>query len=212
MKAKDKTRFCDARVRQKATVVQAKKGEASAQAGAPELTPAQLRGQRRSQKVAARILEAVALIRREIAANKGVYPGGEVSYAEIARRAVVHPGTYYTPAQKDKEAHLAAKALVDEFGTPNEEQTEKPKKKSLQDRLIDSQLAFDGLATSHDLTELHLQEAEAQRDKAFEERDEALAERDAAIKEKHALQAKVEDLLQRLAIAESKNVRPLRPK
>lgn len=199
----------------KASTKRSAEGSPAHEPAAAELTPAQLKGLRRSQKISRRVLDAVALIRREMSSNKGVYPanGGEVSLAEIARRADVHPGTYYTTAQKGKEAHLAAKALVDELVPPVESSPQtSSRRQTLQQRLIDYQLEVDGLSASQDLTELQLQDAEAERDKAREERDEALSDRNKAIAAKHSLQVQVESLLQRLAIAESKNVHPLRPK
>ena len=116
---------------------------------------------RRSGEVKDRVRAALATIETELAENHGNYPHnkGRISFAEIARRAKIHPTTFYTENQKDvfnwvKQWRLANKSSISD-DVPIE-------RLSLAKRVAAWGKLYAGLQQSHRDTELDLQQARAE--------------------------------------------------
>ncbi|MDQ0140970.1 hypothetical protein [Cupriavidus necator] len=155
------------------------------------------RGQQRSAEVERRVREAMQTIEAEIDANDGIYPHnkGALSSAELARRADVHPTTFFSPKQR---------ALGDEVkqwleGIKARKVVGRgPVRRELATRIADWSRLFEGLAQSHRDTELELQQTQAELAQTRED----LAK----------LQHENDHLKKLLSAAGNKKVVPLRPK
>ena len=119
-----------------------------------------VRGEHRSEDVRERVRGAMRAIEQEMDANNGIYPHnkGAVSSAEVARRADVHPTTFFSPKQRDLGVEvkhwleaLKSRKVVGRG----------PVRRDLIARVADWKREFDGLAQSHRETELDLQQAQA---------------------------------------------------
>lgn len=133
------------------------------------------RGEERSGAVDRRVRDMMKTIEQEMAANEGIYPhnGGALSAAELARRADVHPTTFFTKKQvalgedvkdwlkKTKESNIVGKG---------------PVRRNLSDRLDDWKSLYEGLAQSHRDTELELQQIAAELKEAHGEIDRVRGE------------------------------------
>jgi hypothetical protein len=118
-------------------------------------------GRRRSQGVRDRVRAAMRAIAFEMEQNLGIYPqnGGAVSAAEVARRAGVHPTTFFTAKQiglgKEVREWLTSIRKSKVVGRVSV-------RRELSMRVADWKRLYEGLAQSHRDTELELQQAEAE--------------------------------------------------
>jgi hypothetical protein len=132
---------------------------------------ARLRGEARTAGVEAKVREAMVTIRKEMAANNGIYPenGGAVSMNEVARRAKISETTLFAPKQKELGRHV--KAWVESL-----KKTEVVGRKNVQrsafERAEDWRHKYLALQDVHIATELDLQDAEVQ----LQDAQKALAE------------------------------------
>lgn len=64
---------------------------------------AKRRGDKRTEDVRARVRTTIAAIEKEMASNDGIYPyrNGAISSAEVARRAGIHPTSFFTEKLRD---------------------------------------------------------------------------------------------------------------
>ena len=135
------------------------------------------RGQQRSADTRSRVETAMAAIEGEMAANDGIYPHnkGAVSAAEVARRAGVHPTTFFSPKQRelgqDVRDWLESLKKCNTVGVG-------AVKTSLTERVADWRAKHDKLAQSHRDTELKLQQAEAELGLVLERLGAVTHERD----------------------------------
>lgn len=122
---------------------------------------ARIRGEARSAAVETRVLEAMALIQREINSNNGIYPknGGAVSMNEVARRANISETTLFSPKQKELGKNV--KSWVDSL-----KRTEIVGRKKVQrtnfERSEEWRKKYLALQDTHIATELNLQDVEVQ--------------------------------------------------
>jgi len=158
---------------------------------------AKKRGAKRTEDVCSRVRATMASIEKEMEANEGIYPhkNGALSSAEVARRAGIHPTSFFTDKLrdlggevKDWLANLKREKVV---GSVKAHRT-------LATRVGDWKKLYDGLLQSHRDTELELQEAEHQLSEAQKSIEE-LTRENARLK-------------QRAADVASEKVVPLRPK
>jgi hypothetical protein len=126
------------------------------------------RGKRRSDDVEKRVRAMMITIEQEIAGNDGIYPlnGGALSGAELARRAGVHPTTFYSKTQRKLGEDV--QTWVDTISAANVV-GRGPVRRNLSERLEDWKTLYNGLAQSHRDTELELQQTEAELAAAREE-------------------------------------------
>lgn len=122
-------------------------------------------GAKRSSEVEAKVREAMATIKKEMAANGGMYPqhGGKVSINEVARRAGISQTTLFSP--KQKELGRTVKAWVDSL-KKTETVTRTRVRRTFQQRAEDWRSLFLALKDQHILVELELQDAHVELDKA----------------------------------------------
>lgn len=132
---------------------------------------ARLRGEARTAGVEARVREAMVTIQKEMAANKGIYPGngGAVSMNEVARRAKISETTLFSPKQKELGKNV--KSWVESL-----KKTEIVGRKNVQrtvfERSEDWRNKYLALQDTHVATELDLQDAQVQ----LQDAQKALAE------------------------------------
>ncbi|WP_127996163.1 hypothetical protein [Piscinibacter defluvii] len=158
---------------------------------------AQKRGEKRTEDVRARVKATMAAIEQEMASNDGIYPhrNGALSAAEVARRADIHPTSFYT--DKLRTLGEEVRDWLDELKREKVVGSVKVKK-SLATRIEDWKKLYEGLLQSHRDTELELQETQHQ-----------LSDAQKSIKELEQQKARLEQLAGESA---SKKVVPLRPK
>jgi hypothetical protein len=118
-------------------------------------------GQRRSDGVAARVRAVLLVIENELLESGGVYTRnkGVLSGAEVARRADVHPTTFYSPKQRGLGAEVTV-WLNNLLGPPSAAPTSQ--RRTLPMRVAEWKRLYDGLEQSHRDTELELQQAQAE--------------------------------------------------
>lgn len=158
---------------------------------------AKKRGEKRTEDVRARVKATMAVIEKEMESNDGIYPhrNGALSAAEVARRAGIHPTSFFTDKLRDLGAEVK-----DWLAVLKREKVVGSVKvhKTLAARIEDWKKLYDGLLQSHRDTELELQETQHQLGEALKNIRE--------LKREHA------QLKQLAADAASKRVVPLRPK
>ncbi|KRB79045.1 hypothetical protein ASE07_04980 [Noviherbaspirillum sp. Root189] len=100
------------------------------------------------------------IIEQELANNEDKYPHnkGDLSLNELARRADVHPTTFFSSKQRD--FGLEVKKWLEEIKT-GKVIGRGAVRRELADRIANWKALYDGLAQSHRDTELELQQAEA---------------------------------------------------
>ena len=155
------------------------------------------KGAQRSDEIRVRVTAALRIVEVEIAGNEGIYPHnkGAVSLAEVARRADVHPTTFFGP--KQREFGEEVKAWLKTLKT-KETIGRGPVRRELTTRVADWARLYGNLQQSHRDSELDLQQCQAE-----------LA---AAEKEVIRLQlenTRLQDLLEAVG---SKKISPIRPK
>jgi len=140
------------------------------------------RGKQRSAETRDRVLTAISAIEQEMALNNGVYPknGGAISAAEVARRADVHPTTFFSPKQRELGREVRAWLTSLKTRRPTSAANAK---RSLVERLADWKDLYAGLAQSHRDTELQLQQLEAEMAKIREQLSTLQSERDALLQQ-----------------------------
>lgn len=158
---------------------------------------AQKRGEKRTEDVRTRVQATMAAIEQEMASNDGIYPhrNGALSAAEVARRADIHPTSFYT--DKLRTLGEEVRDWLDELKREKVVGSVKVKK-SLATRIEDWKKLYEGLLQSHRDTELELQETQHQ-----------LSEAQKRIKQLEQQKARPEQVAGEAA---SKKVVPLRPK
>ena len=158
---------------------------------------AQKRGEKRTEEVRSKVKATMTAIEDEMASNDGIYPhrNGALSAAEVARRAGIHPTSFFTDKLRDLGdevrnwlADLKREKVVGAVKV----------QKTLATRIEDWKKLYEGLLQSHRDTELELQEAQHQ-----------LSEAQKSVKELEQQNARLEQLA---GVAASKKVVPLRPK
>ena len=158
---------------------------------------AKKRGEKRTEEVQTKVKAIMAIIEEEMTSNDGIYPhrNGALSAAEVARRAGVHPTSFFT----DKLRELGDE-VRDWLGELKREKVVGAVKvhKTLAARIDDWRRLYDGLLQSHRDTELELQETQHQLREACE-----------SIKELEQKSARLEQLVNQAA---STKVVPLRPR
>jgi hypothetical protein len=140
------------------------------------------RGAERSSEVEAKVREAMATIKKEMATNGGIYPehGGKVSMNEVARRAGISETTLFSP--KQKELGRVVKDWVEALkktGTV----TRMRVRRTFQERAEDWRKLYLALKDQHILVELELQDTHVELDKARQELAEKTEQCDALLEQ-----------------------------
>lgn len=122
------------------------------------------RGAARTEKMFHQVEDAIRAIADEMAANDGVYPrnGGAVSMAELARRAGINEATFY---KKDNTALKERASLWLEALKKKEAVGRMRVRKSFQQRAESWKEKYDALQNRHIITELQLQQLQAEHEK-----------------------------------------------
>jgi len=122
---------------------------------------AKRRGEKRTEDVKARVRTTMTAIEKEMASNEGIYPhrNGALSSAEVARRAGIHPTSFFTEKLRDLGAEV--KTWLDNLKTEKVVGSVKVNR-TLAQRLSDWKRQYEGLLQSHRDTELELQETQHQ--------------------------------------------------
>lgn len=122
------------------------------------------RGAAKTAKVHQQVGDAIRTIAAEMQANSGIYPnkGGAVSMAEIARRAGINEATFY---KKDNTA-LKERASVWLDTLKKKETVGRMRvQKTFQQRAESWKEKYDALQNRHIITELQLQQLQAEHEK-----------------------------------------------
>jgi len=122
---------------------------------------AKKRGAKRTEDVRARVRTTMTAIEEEMASNEGIYPlrNGALSSAEVARRAGIHPTSFFT--EKLRDLGTEVKTWLDNLKTEKVVGSVKVNR-TLAQRLSDWKGQYEGLLQSHRDTELELQETQHQ--------------------------------------------------
>ena len=158
---------------------------------------AQKRGEKRTEDVRAKVKATMVAIEQEMASNDGIYPhrNGALSAAEVARRADIHPTSFYT--EKLRTLGEEVRDWLDELKREKVVGSVKVQK-TLATRIEDWKKLYEGLLQSHRDTELELQETQHR-----------LSEVQKSVKELEQQKVRLEQLV---GDAASKKVVPLRPR
>ncbi|MFO1305358.1 MAG: hypothetical protein U1F54_16650 [Burkholderiales bacterium] len=122
------------------------------------------RGADKTAKTLQRVEDAIRAIADEMQANGGIYPhnGGAVSIAEIARRAGINEATFY---KKDNVKLKERVALWLDTLKKKETVGRMRVRKTFQQRAESWKEKYDALKTRHIVTELQLQQLQANYEK-----------------------------------------------
>jgi len=122
------------------------------------------RGAARTEKMLHQVEDAIKAIADEMAANDGIYPrnGGAVSMAELARRAGINEATFY---KKDNTALKERASLWLENLKKKETVGRMRVRQSFQQRAESWKEKYDALQNRHIITELQLQQLQAEHEK-----------------------------------------------
>jgi AraC-like DNA-binding protein len=122
---------------------------------------ARMRGEARTAEVEAKVREAMVTIKKEMAANDGIYPenGGAVSMNEVARRAKISETTLFSPKQKELGKNV--KAWVESL-KKKEVVGRMRVRRTIFERSEDWRKKYLALQDAHIATELDLQDARVQ--------------------------------------------------
>src|ERR1700733_1475172 len=134
---------------------------------------AEKRGAAKTAKVHQQVDDAIRAIAGEMQANGGIYPhnGGAVSMAEIARRAGINESTFY----KKDNAALKERASLWLKTLKKEETVGRMRgRKTHQQRAESWHKKYKALETRHGITELQLQQFQAEHEKLQQDYDALL--------------------------------------
>lgn len=126
---------------------------------------AKARGEKRTKDVRAKVKATMATIEAEMASNEGIYPyrNGALSAAEVARRAGVHPTSFFTDKLRDLGREV--RDWLEELKREKVVGSVKTQK-TLATRISEWKALYEGLLQSHRDTELELQETQYQLSEA----------------------------------------------
>jgi AraC-like DNA-binding protein len=127
-------------------------------------------GKLRSDKVCQDVHKALETIDAELLLSNGIYPknDGNLSMAEIARRADVHPTTFYTINQKELR-HYVKGWLQKKLDVRPKQAAKEKARKSPSERIADLQKVYESTCQQQRVTELELQECESKLAKVSSE-------------------------------------------
>jgi hypothetical protein len=122
------------------------------------------RGAARTEKTLQRVEDAIRAIAGEMAGNGGIYPhnGGAVSMAEVARRAGINEATFY---KKDNVALKERASLWLDTLKKKETVGRMRVRKTFQQRAENWKEKYDALQNRHIITELQMQQLQAEYEK-----------------------------------------------
>ncbi len=122
------------------------------------------RGVARTAKTLQQVEDAIRAISDDMAGNSGIYPhnGGAVSIAEIARRAGINEATFY---KKDNTALKERASLWLDTLKKKETVGRMRVRKTFQQRAESWKEKYDALQNRHIITELQLQQLQAEHEK-----------------------------------------------
>lgn len=131
------------------------------------------RGADKTAKTLQRVEDAIRAIADEMRANGGIYPhnGGAVSIAEIARRAGINEATFY---KKDNVTLKERVVLWLDTLRKKETVGRMRVRKTFQQRAEGWKEKYDALETRHIVTELQLQQLQANYEKLQRDYDALL--------------------------------------
>lgn len=131
------------------------------------------RGAARTEKTLQRVESAIRMIADEMSADGGIYPqnGGAVSMAEIARRAGINEATFY---KKDNVALKERASLWLDTLKKKETVGRMRVRKTFQQRAVSWKEKYDALLNRHIITELQLQQLQAEYEKLQRDYDALL--------------------------------------
>lgn len=122
------------------------------------------RGAAKTAKLHQKVDDAIRAITTEMQANGGIYPanGGAVSMAEVARRAEINEATFY---KKDNAALKERVSLWLDTLKKQESVGRMRVRKTFQQRAEGWHQKYKALETRHGITELQLQQLQAEHEK-----------------------------------------------
>lgn len=131
------------------------------------------RGAARTAKTLQQVEDAIRAISDDMADNDGIYPhnGGAVSIAEIARRAKINEATFY---KKDNTALKERASLWLDTLKKKETVGRMRVRKTFQQRAESWKEKYDALQNRHIISELQLQQLQAQHEKLRHDYDALL--------------------------------------
>lgn len=126
------------------------------------------RGKARTDAVETKVVQAMAAIEKEMAANDGIYPsnGGSVSMNEVARRAGINETTLFAP--KQVELRKRVKNWIDSLKGSRVVGRGRVQRK-LTERVADWKQRFQDLTNQQIEVELELQTAQAKNEELEKE-------------------------------------------
>lgn len=131
------------------------------------------RGAEKTAKVHQKVKDAIRAIAAEMQANGGIYPhnGGAVSMAELARRAGINEATFY---KKDNTALKERASLWLDTVKKKETVGRMRVRKTYQQRAESWHEKYKALETRHGITELQMQQLQAQYEELQQKYDALL--------------------------------------
>lgn len=122
------------------------------------------RGAAKTAQLHQKVDDAIRAITSEMQANGGIYPanGGAVSMAEVARRAEINEATFY---KKDNAALKERVSLWIDTLKKHESVGRMRVRKTFQQRAEGWHQKYKALETRHGITELQLQQLQAEHEK-----------------------------------------------
>jgi len=131
------------------------------------------RGAARTERTLQQVEDAIRAIAKDIGENGGIYPknGGAVSMAELARRAGINEATFY----KKGNAALKERAAQWLEALKNKETVGRARvRKTFQERAESWKEKYGALQNRHIITELQLQQLQAEYEKLQRDYDALL--------------------------------------
>lgn len=137
---------------------------------------AKRRGAARTAGMKQKVIQAMKAIRAEMNANEGIYPhnGGDVSMAELVRRAKIDESSFYKKTPKNIVLKKRANLWLDML-KKKETVGRKRVRKTLSQRAEDWHQKYVALEQCHICTELELQASKAARERERKELTEQIA-------------------------------------
>lgn len=124
-------------------------------------------GKTRSENVRKATYKALEEIDNELLGQSGkyLYNNGKLSMAEVARRAGIHPTTFYSPNQKEL-GNFVRDWLIKIQDISTSQDNQKNKRRRPAERIADLQRVYESTCQQQRITELELQECESKLAKA----------------------------------------------